>query len=662
MRHVDLAQGEPALAPPPVLPLRDHRDVGDLAGRGGVVDVAALEVGDPLLEVEALDEPGLTTVHVDRTLVGGAVGAAAVDRADHPPGVDLDQLHLAQPSGPDVGEVGRAAAVGPVPGVGPAPQQTRLRERAHQVERAGGEVGQLAGPQRQLLGGGAQVRAEHVGVGGVEDRRLHRLAEESLGVVDEVGVERVVAGDQHPQGVLGAAAGTTQLLPQAGAGAGEPGHQHRVETAHVDAELEGVGGGQPQQLAAAQRLLEGAPLLGQVAAAVGGHAPCQRRVDLGEQRGGGEGDVLDPAPGAHEGKGADAVEHQVGQQVGGLGGRRAPGGGTVLAGEAGERRLPERERHLAARGAVVDHGQHLEPREPVGGLLGGGHRGRGEHERGVGAVGGADAPQPSQHVGDVRPEHTAVVVALVDHDVAQRAQERRPAVVAGQHRAVQHVGVGEDVLGVVARPVALLVAAVAVVGGDPDVEPERADGGHLVVGQRLGGREVEDGGAAPLPLAPRGADGGEGRQLVGQGLAGRGAGGEDHVPPGPGRLGRLDLVLPGTLDPGAGEGGDHVVGRPGRPVGVGGRAGRQHLDVRDPLGAPWRGGQPVETVAGPGERGMAGRGHPPDCDGCRRQSSRRLSALPCMLRMGVVSYCRRPGCDPLGRCHPHRACWESSWT
>ena len=37
--HLDLAEGQPALAPAPVLALRDDRDVGDLAGRGGVVGV-----------------------------------------------------------------------------------------------------------------------------------------------------------------------------------------------------------------------------------------------------------------------------------------------------------------------------------------------------------------------------------------------------------------------------------------------------------------------------------------------------------------------------------------------------------------------------------------------------------------------------------------------
>ena len=51
-----------------------------------------------------------------------------------------------------------------------------------------------------------------------------------------------------------------------------------------------------------------------------------------------------------------------------------------------------------------------------------------------------------------------------DH-VAQPAQERRPAVVVGQHAAVQHLGVGEQDVGVGAGPLALLDRAVAVVGG-----------------------------------------------------------------------------------------------------------------------------------------------------------------------------------------------------
>ena len=54
-------------------------------------------------------------------------------------------------------------------------------------------------------------------------------------------------------------------------------------------------------------------------------------------------------------------------------------------------------------------------------------RRRGQHEHRVGAVAGADPAQPAQHLGHVRAEHPPVGVALVDHDEAQRPEERRPA-------------------------------------------------------------------------------------------------------------------------------------------------------------------------------------------------------------------------------------------
>ena len=53
--------------------------------------------------------------------------------------------------------------------------------------------------------------------------------------------------------------------------------------------------------------------------------------------------------------------------------------------------------------------------------------GRGQDERRVRAVRGADPAQPAQHVGDVGAEDAAVDVALVDHHEPQPPQERRPA-------------------------------------------------------------------------------------------------------------------------------------------------------------------------------------------------------------------------------------------
>ena len=83
---LDLAEGQPAVAPAAVVLLGDDRDVGGLAGGGGVRRVGAADHGDVLVEVERLDQPGLAAMDVDRTGVGGRVRAAGVDGADHPAG------------------------------------------------------------------------------------------------------------------------------------------------------------------------------------------------------------------------------------------------------------------------------------------------------------------------------------------------------------------------------------------------------------------------------------------------------------------------------------------------------------------------------------------------------------------------------------------------
>ena len=101
-------------------------------------------------------------------------------------------------------------------------------------------------------------------------------------MVDEEGVERFVASHQHAERLLAGPAGPAQLLLQRGAGAGEPDADDRVEPGHVDAELERVGAREAEQVAAAQPLLELAPLLRQVAAAVRRHRAGERRVDLVE--------------------------------------------------------------------------------------------------------------------------------------------------------------------------------------------------------------------------------------------------------------------------------------------------------------------------------------------------------------------------------------------
>ena len=83
--------------PVAVLALGQHRDVGDLAGRGGVVGLGAVHDRHVLVEVERLDQPGLAAVDVDRARVGRAVGGARVDGADDASGRRLDSCTGAPP-------------------------------------------------------------------------------------------------------------------------------------------------------------------------------------------------------------------------------------------------------------------------------------------------------------------------------------------------------------------------------------------------------------------------------------------------------------------------------------------------------------------------------------------------------------------------------------
>ena len=250
------------------------------------------------------------------------------------------------------------------------------------------------------------------------------------------------------------------------------------------------------------------------------------------------------APGPHEGDRPDAVGDQVGEQVGDLGGRRPAYRRLVLAGELGERRLPEREQQLAPRRPVVGHRDDLAPDQPAGGHLRLGHgRGR-EHEHRVGAVVRADPSQPPQHRRDVRAEHPAVAVALVDDDDLEVAQEPGPPRVPGQDRPVQHVGVGEHVRRVLADPVARLDRGVAVVGRGADrLEPQPGHRPQLVGGQGLGGGEVQRRRRRPDPAPVGGVEHpGQRGQQVAERLAGGGAGGDHRSS---GRPGRARLPRPG---------------------------------------------------------------------------------------------------------------------
>src|SRR6185295_14846027 len=140
--------------------------------------------------------------------------------------------------------------------------------------------------------------------------------------------------------------------------------------------------------------------------------------------------------------------------------------------------------------------------QPVGGHGRLRRGGGGEEEDGVRAVAGAQPAQAPQDLGDVGAEDAPVGVALVDDDIAQRAQEGGPPGVGGKYAPVQHVRIGEDVVGVLAYPFAFLDRCVAVVDGGADrVAQGLGEGLHraaLVGREGLGGGQVEGGGTASV--------------------------------------------------------------------------------------------------------------------------------------------------------------------
>ena len=426
--------------------------------------------------------------------------------------------------------------------------------------------------QRAFVGGAQQVRREHVGVAGVDQGGLVGAAEQVGGVVQEVGVERVVLADQHGQGRPALAARPAGLLPHRGHGSRVAVEHDRVQAADVHAQLQGVGGGQPEQPARDQPLLQLAPLLGQVAGPVGADPSGQAAVDLGHPVAGEAGHQLGRLARAGEAQGPHPGLDGGGQPGGRLGVGAAPQAGRLVQ----QRRLPEGEGDRAARGAVLGDRLDRQADQPGGQLGRVAEGGRGEHEGRAGPVAGGQAAQAAQDRGHVGAEHAAQGVGLVDDHVGEPAEEGRPALVAGEDAAVEHVRVGQHQVGAAPDHRAVGGRGVAVVGRRPDPgQGEGADGAELVAGQGLGGGEVQRGAVA---LAEQGV---EHRELVAEALAGGGAGGHHHVAPGAGQVDRRRLMGPERLQAPGGQPRAHHLGQVAGRLRQPRRPGRQALQMHE---------------------------------------------------------------------------------
>ena len=154
-------------------------------------------------------------------------------------------------------------------------------------------------------------------------------------MVNQVGVQRVISGDQNDQRALSAPTAPTSLLPERGDGARKSCQQHSVQPGDVDTQFQGVGGGQSAHRTFGQRPFDRAAVLGEIAGTIGGHCVPQMRRDVLQPRSGGEGDQFGPPPRSHEGQRPCALRHQVGQHSGRIGTRGTAHRRTVLTAQIG---------------------------------------------------------------------------------------------------------------------------------------------------------------------------------------------------------------------------------------------------------------------------------------------------------------------------------------
>ena len=137
------------------------------------------------------------------------------------------------------------------------------------------------------------------------DSRLDGSVEDQLGMLQQVGIERILPGEQHHQGLPPRATGPARLLPERRQLPREPGHEHRVDARDVNAELQRVRGGQPKELPGLQCRLQVAAFHRQVAAPVG-----RDPGGIGGEFCRGQADELRTGPGCDEGQRLGSIAGQ----------------------------------------------------------------------------------------------------------------------------------------------------------------------------------------------------------------------------------------------------------------------------------------------------------------------------------------------------------------
>ena len=308
-----------------------------------------------------------------------------------------------------------------------------------------------------------------------------------------------------------------------------------------------------------------------------------------------EGDGLRAPARADEGERAHPLDDQVGEQVGRPRWSAARRTGAPFSPATAARTAAPRAPARCRPGDPSAVTAARRARSAAGGDLRLGHGGRGEHERGVGAVQrgrrGAAGAAPGRRGRRTRPGSGGT------RRRRRSAASRRsaPAGVAGQQGAVQHVGVGEHVLRVVARPLPLSGVGRRRGCAHAHVRrPSPRSAGELVLRRAPWwapgrGRRRRAGRWRPR----LGLDGVQRGHQVGQRLARRRPGRDHDVPT---REGRVGAAAPGGV-----HGRGYAAGLERRPVGSAqprgqspSRAGRASAAPRDGSGVSARPGAPAQ--------------------------------------------------------------------
>ncbi len=109
-------------------------------------------------------------------------------------------------------------------------------------------------------------------------------------------------------------------------------------------------------------------------------------------------------------------------------------------------------------------------------------------------VKGSDAIQTTENIGNMRTEHAAVRMRLINDNIFQIGKKISPIGMMRQNPRMEHIGVGKEDAGVLTDGSAVGGSCVAIVDGGIHLGKGSLQGnqaGELVLGEGFGGEEKE---------------------------------------------------------------------------------------------------------------------------------------------------------------------------